>query len=347
MINNSDILIHNLPQESTQEDEPIIVVCSADDNYAMQVAVTGRSAISNLKSDRKVILFIIDGGIKDHSKQKLLTSLRSEKCEVRFLRIPGSLLGDDIEAINKSLGPDGKTIANYISIATFFRMLIPEILPMEINKAIYLDCDLIVKGDLEELWQSKLGENYILAAQDTWIRYVSDPNGLLNYQELGIPADSKYFNAGVLVLNLKKWRDDKICAKLMNYLRQNRQHIRWHDQDVLNVILAGKWGQLDPKWNFNSSSFYDYSSRSYLPWEDKESLFSENIYNNLISNAFIIHFASDKKPWTSRHCARKEDFFEYVDMTEWSGWRLTIWKRLQRRLDREFKTATRRISFRW
>ena len=325
------------------EIEPIVVVCSADDNYAMQVAVTGCSVIANLEGDSKMVLFIIDGGIKDHNKRKILTSLKSEKCEVRFLPIPDSFLGDDITTINKSLGPDGKTIAKYISIATFFRMLIPDLLPLEVKKAIYLDCDLVVRGNLEELWQVDLGENYVLAAQDTWIRSVSDPNGLLNYRELGIPSEAKYFNAGVLVINLKKWREDKICAEAMNYLRQNRKYIRWHDQDVLNPILAGKWGQLDPKWNFNAHSFYEHSSGDYLSWKDSESPFPEGVYNDLVRNPCIVHFASEKKPWNSRHTPRKEDFFQYVDMTEWSGWRLTIWRRLWRRLVYKAKTVMSRI----
>jgi len=180
----------------TASKESIVVVCSADDNYAMQVAVTGCSVIANLEGDSKMVLFIIDGGIKDHNKRKILTSLKSEKCEVRFLPTPDSLLGDDITAISKSLGPDGKTIAQYISIATFFRMLIPELLPVEIEKAIYLDCDLVVKGNLTDLWQIELGENYVLAAQDTWIRCVSDSNGLLNYRELSLPPDAKYLMPG-------------------------------------------------------------------------------------------------------------------------------------------------------
>lgn len=338
---------HSSPKSkpgTVQAIEPIVVVCSADNNYAMQVAVTGRSAIANLKDDRKIILFIIDGGIKEHNKQKILASLQSERCEVKFLSIPDTLLGSDIEAINQSLGPSGKTIAKYISIATFFRIFIPELLPMEFEKAIYLDCDLAVRGDLAELWQVELGENYVLAAQDTWIRYVSDPNGLLNYREMDIPADTKYFNAGVLVINLQKWREAETCKEAMNYLRQNRAYIRWHDQDVLNPILVGKWGELNPKWNFNVNYLYDYTLGGYLPWQEDKSIFPKEVYDDLVRNPYIVHFASEKKPWISRHCPRKEDFFKYVDMTAWSGWRLTIWRRLKPRIAKKYKAIIHKIN---
>ena len=317
---------NNLSYERTEkpfleiESQPIIVVCAADNNYAMQVAVTLRSALANLKGDRKISLLIIDGGIKNHNKQKILRSLSTEKCEVRFLPMPDSLLGDNIEEINKRLGPNGKTIAKYVSIAAFFRMLIPELLPEEIEKAIYLDCDLVVREDLEKLWEIDLGDNYLLAAQDTWIPYVSSPNGLLNYKKLGISSDSKYFNSGVLVINLKKWRTDNISTKAIDYLKQKTEYVRWHDQDVLNALLAGKWGELDPRWNCSPVSVYSYTS-----WQD--SPFSEEVYNNLIRDPYIIHYVSSAKPWTSRHTLLKEHFFEYVDMTAWSGWRFTFRRR--------------------
>lgn len=316
----------------TLKNKQIIVVCAADNNYAMQVAVTGKSALANLQGDRKILLFIIDGGITNHNKQKILKSLDSEKCQVKFLPQPDSLLGNNIEEINKRLGPDGKTIAKYVSIAAFFRLLIPEILSNELEKAIYLDCDLVVRGNLEQLWQTDLGDNYVLAAQDSWIPYVSNPNGLLNYKELKISSDSKYFNTGVLVINLKKWRTDNISARAINYLKEKTEYVRWHDQDILNALFAGQWGELDPRWNCSPSSVYGFSS-----W--KESPFTEEVYNNLIRDPCIVHYVSNKKPWTSRHTLLKEYFFEYVDMTAWSGWRLTIWRRFWLRLIYEFRKA--------
>ena len=330
--------------QSARSHQHIVVVCSADDNYAMPLAVTLRSALENFKGNSKILFYVIDGGIKKHNKQKILKSIESEKCELEFLSIHDSLSLANLKETNKSLDPDGQKIPKYLSIAAFFRIFIPELLPTDINKAIYLDCDLVVNGDLSELWQYDLGNNYILAAQDTWIPYVSAPNGLLNYQELGISADAKYFNSGVLTIDLKKWREDEICDKAINYFKHNKQYVRWPDQDVLNAILAGRWGQIDPKWNFNCSSFYDYDSGSYLAWKGEDSLFSEDIYNNLINNPAIIHFVSEKKPWTSRHSPLKEVFFKYVDRTEWAGWRLTHWRRLKRKLAIEVQTAVSKIK---
>lgn len=326
-VNNLNI---EIKPKSTAKTNPIVIVCAADNNYAMQLAVTVRSALANLHSQRQMLLFIIDGGIKNHNKQKILKSLKSEKCDVQFVAIPEFLL-KNIEEVH--LGSEGIIKkAPYISIASFYRLLIPELLSDQFEKVIYLDCDLVVRGNLEQLWQTDLGDNYLLAAQDTWIPYVSSPTGMLNYQKLGISPDLKYFNAGVLVINLKKWRNNSISDQALKYFKQNIEYVGWYDQGILNALLAGQWGELDPRWNCSPSSVYGLSS-----W--KESPFTEEIYNNLIRNPYIIHYVSNKKPWTSRHTLLKEYFFKYVDMTAWSGWRLTIWRRLWMRLIYEFRKA--------
>jgi len=338
-----DDLINERGEDIVQDLQPIVVVCASDNNYAMPLAVTMRSALENLKSDRKIFLYIIDGGISDFNKKKILKSLITEKCEAEFIQIPDSLMGNILEA-HQPMELGGKTTrAEYISIASFYRLLIPELLSDQIEKVIYLDCDLAVKGNLEQLWQTELGENYVLAVRDTWIPYVSSPAAKLNYKKLGIEADCQYFNAGVLVINVRKWRANDFSTKAINYFTQNLEHIGWYDQGLLNALLVGQWGQLDPRWNFNATSFYDYSSEGYLSWKDSDSQFPEDIYHNLVRNPYIVHFVSEKKPWTSRHTPRKEDFFEYVDRTEWSGWRLTIWRRLWCKLVYKAKTVMSRI----
>ena len=322
----NDLSSENSSQE-IRKDVPIIVVCAADDKYAMPLAVTVRSAIENLKGNYKILLFIFDGGIKNKNKQRILKSLSSEKCNIRFLSIPDELVRD-FEESHEYLRSVKGAKGPYIYIAAYYRLIISEILPEEYEKLIYLDSDLVVKGDIGQLWQTDLAENYVLAAQDTYIKYVSTSQGLLNYQELGIPVGSKYFNSGVLVINLKKWRTDEIYSKAISYLKQNKDYVRYHDQDILNALFANRWGELDPRWNLTANNCGGSS---------QESPFSEDVYNTIISDPYILHYTTEKKPWTSRHTLCKEYFFNYVDMTAWSGWRLTIWRRVWLKLIQEFK----------
>ncbi|MBR8839335.1 MAG: glycosyltransferase family 8 protein [Stigonema ocellatum SAG 48.90 = DSM 106950] len=298
--------------------EPIHVVCAADDRYSMPLAVTLRSVLENLDSERSINFFIIDGGIKQHNKKRILKSLGSKLYTIEWLQPSTELLSKMV-------------VSGHVKIASYFRLLMSHILPFQLQKVIYLDSDLIVLKNLDLLWDVDIGEAYLLACQDLGIPYVSDPYGLANYKELGIPADSKYFNAGVLVINLEKWRSENIGMKVIQYLEQNKDYIRWHDQDGLNAVLAGTWGELDPRWNQVPSIYLKYSS-----WKD--SPFLEDVYKKLSHDPFIIHFASSNKPWNSRvyHPANYL-FFQYLDLTVWSGWRYTIWRRAWNKIVKQAK----------
>jgi lipopolysaccharide biosynthesis glycosyltransferase len=300
--------------------EPIVVVCAADDRYSMPLAVTIRSALEHLRADRQMMLFILDGGIETPNKQKILQSLSSEQCEVTFISISNA----DIEGLEVLSG-----LIDHVSIASYYRLLIANFIPERFDKAIYLDCDLVVKGDLSQLWEISLGDNYALAAQDTWTHFASQ--GLLNYHQLGIAADAKYFNAGVLVINLKKWRTDRISIKAVEYLQQNRKYIQWHDQDVLNALFASRWGVLDPRWNVPVFLLFNGESvRATSP-------FTSDIYRSVIAEPYIIHYTTERKPWNSRHTHCPEHFCHYVDMTAWKGWRLTIGRLIGLKLKREVR----------
>lgn len=299
---------------------PVVIVLAADDNYSMQLSVVIRSTLENFNNRRKLIFYVIDGGIRNSSKRRILKSVSSyqNRIEIRWLEVADRLS-------NKKL-----KISGHISIATYFRLLIPELLPQQYEKVIYLDSDLIVNHDIGELWEVEIGENHLLAVQDLGIPYVSSMYGLINYKELGIPFDCKYFNAGVLVINLKKWRSENVDEKVVDYLEKNRDFVRWWDQDGLNAVLAGCWSELDLKWN-QTTVVHSYSS-----WE--ESPFSKEVYEDLIHDPYIIHFAHAEKPWNSRrYHPANELFFQYVDMTAWKGWRFSIWRRLWRRIVREIE----------
>lgn len=282
--------------------DSIVVVCAADDNYVIPLSVTLKSILVNLSNSQKITCFVIDGGIEEFNKQRILKSLDSEQIAIEWLQPTDAVL-------NKV------KVSGHVTVTTYYRLLIPDLLPQQLRKAIYLDCDLVVNEDLGRLWTIDIGDSYLLAVQDMGIREVSNPRGgLHNYQELGIPPNSKYLNAGVMIFNLEKWRTESISAQAIEYLEQNKEHVLNWDQDGVNAVLVGKWRELDPRWNQTPSI---YKCRSW-----RESPFTEDIYNNVIQQPYIIHFATAIKPW-HYYCEHpaKDLFFRYLDMTVWSGWR--------------------------
>src|SRR5262245_31380634 len=138
--------------------EPVVVL-AADENFAMPLAATVRSVLDHLASDRKLRVFVLDGGITDATKDRLVRSWSDERCQVTWLNVAPSLLGC-------------VPISGHASAANYYRILMPRLLPMDVTRAIYLDADLIVRHDLAELWECDLGERLCLAAQDCAAPYL-------------------------------------------------------------------------------------------------------------------------------------------------------------------------------
>jgi lipopolysaccharide biosynthesis glycosyltransferase len=212
------------------------------------------------------------------------------------------------------------------------RLLIPDIVPLSVQKVLYLDCDLVVRGDVAELWDTDLGDKSIFAVRDR-IGFVSSSSGLVNYRELGIPADAKYFNSGVLLINLNKWREKQTGMRVFEYVRTHRDIIQMEDQEGLNALLFADWGELDFRWNWQIPWRNYRLGRATVPWVPQTDVKS------------IVHFATSEKPWLPGcDYAEKSIFFEYLDRTPWEGWRVSWTKEVVTRVKRALREAQRRTQ---
>jgi lipopolysaccharide biosynthesis glycosyltransferase len=317
------IVTQQLPNQhdtlSSSEHDPIVLVCAADDNYAMPLAVTLRSAIEHLGAKRKLSIFIIDGGIEADNKRKIAISLHSDKVANLTWLNPSENLITDVE------------VSSYYTKAIFYRLLIPELLP-EYPKAIYLDSDVVVNADLGNLWDVEIGDHYLLAARDLYFPTILSTSCKKFLQSTGLMIN-KFFNSGVLSINLEKWRLEKTGIEVVKCISQHKLL----DQEGLNIVLKDKWQEINPQWN-QTCGIYECESWGKSP-------FTEEIFTNIVNNPFIIHFTSANKPWNSigRHPAQPL-FYYYLDLTAWSGWRFTQWNRIQRRLNREANRIWQKIS---
>ena len=288
------------------DQQPIHIVCASDETFVMPLAVMLKSLLLNARKSKKIIIYILSAGIQPDSKRMLIDSIKTAESEIRFVAV-------DLIPLQglKTSGSGGR-----ITIAAYFRLLIGSVLPDSIKKVIYLDADLAINEDIGELWDLPMGEHYLLAAQDQGERalYVSSPVGLSNYRELGIEPDCPYFNSGVLVIDMDRWRNDNIGQKIIEYIRQNPDHIRFWDQDGLNALLHHNWGKLDFRWNV-MMQMHTNSSWDAGPVKDKAT------YRRVIQHPYIIHF-NQIHPWTPYvNRPYKRVFFHYLDMTKWRGWR--------------------------
>jgi len=269
-----------------------VIVLAADDKYAMPLTVTVCSVIKNLKKYKNIQLFVMDGEITEVNKELMRKSLDSEKVSIHWVKIPDEII-DELKVLQQH---------GHYNFSVYLRLLIPKLLPPDIEKVIYLDCDMIVEDDISELWDVDIKNHVVLAVQDSYIPYLSDRSQVIDWRKLRATKESKYFSTGVLVINNKEWLKEDIYRKTVQFLQENPRPLGWPDQDALNAVLVEKWGELDWKWN-------------YIVVRDEYD-------ERLAKKASIIHIASHDKPWHyGFDKPTKKIFFKYLDMTAWSGWR--------------------------
>lgn len=251
-----------------------INVCIAcDDNYSKYAGVVISSALENAEQDDKLTFFILDSDISDDSKG-LINSLKQIKdCEINFIGIDNKLFEDYAKVKTNQ----------YISIATYYRLKLSELLP-EVDRVIYLDCDVVVNKSLSELFNSDL-EGLPIA-------------GVLDINKRMLRKNPSYVNAGMLVMDLKTIREQAIEPQFLEWTKEHIDTIKMGDQEIINEVLKGKIKILKDNWNVQSSNFVNRSSYTKAP--------------------YIIHFVSKRKPWHfGSFSYHKDYYFKYLELTPW------------------------------
>jgi lipopolysaccharide biosynthesis glycosyltransferase len=135
-----------------------------------------------------------------------------------------------------------------ISVASYYRLLGPRFLPSSLRKILYLDSDIIVRRSLSALWDTDIHDHALAAAEDP------DPLAERPWASgsgaIHIPPGSKYFNAGVMLINLDFWRRNDVPERAIAFIRNHPEKAPEHDQDALNALLVGEWIQLPATWNY-------------------------------------------------------------------------------------------------
>lgn len=269
-----------------------------DDNYIKYCSVVIASIIYN-NPNEEITFHLLSDGITNENKQKLQSWLSSYKnTSVIFYNI-------DISSFKDFPIKDA-----YINISTYFRLAMPSLLS-DIKKILYLDCDVIVNQSLKDLWDVDISGYACAGVRDR----INDSIRL--YNRLNYPLSDGYVNAGVLLINLERWRLDNIFEKSISIARKESAKLKNHDQDLINKIYHGQIKMLPFKYNLLEYYLYTedwlYMDRKYYP----------EIIEACKSPA-IVHFCMPQKPW-HYECINpyKELYYKYRAMTPWPELKLT------------------------
>jgi lipopolysaccharide biosynthesis glycosyltransferase len=269
--------------------EPVVVVCAADDRYAMPLGVMLESLSSHANPSRKIDVYIIDCGISDSARMRISGQTR---LNLHFHWRP-STRSSDI----------GDPFWGHVSGATYERLLIDEYLPDDSTYALWLDCDLLVLDDITTLFRRPLNGQTMLAVRDPFIQSVSSPFGVHNWRELGLTGDNPYFNAGVMLIDMVRWRTGQVASLAMQHIRRHGKKVYFNDQEALNAVIGTNWIALDDRWNYSANPFH---AKRQNPSDEPA----------------VIHFAGRIKPWDVPDLGAAQDlYFQHLDKTSWCGTR--------------------------
>lgn len=262
--------------------ELIPIFFTIDNNYVPFLAVALRSMIDNASTKYNYRLHIIQEDVTEENKHKL-QELSNDNFQISFYSIQRSL-SDITDRSENHLRCD------YFTMTIYFRLFLPEMFP-EYDKGIYIDSDIVVPGDISELYNIDISDNYIGACPDHSVVEVPQ---IAYYMENGIGIDKyHYINSGVLLMNLKKLREKKLSTRFLTLLKTYHFDCIAPDQDYLNAMCYGNIKYIDNCWDVMPNK-------------------SKKIIHN---NPKLIHYNLFDKPWCYDNVQYEEYFWKYAQNT--------------------------------
>ncbi|MBB4253719.1 lipopolysaccharide biosynthesis glycosyltransferase [Rhizobium anhuiense] len=273
------------------------IVFAVDAAYAVPLATALRSIAENNQSAWPLNIHVIHEGIGEEIKRLIFDSLPANSAVIQWHPIATLSFAN------------GFSTRPGVSRMTFARILLPQFLPQTCNRALYLDGDILVLTALEQLWNIDLGEAVIGAVPDYWLDNVVS----IGPSATGGPRVERYFNAGILLIDLEKWRNERITERSLEYL-DRFPTTEYSDQDALNFACDGKWKILNRAWNFQ---FEPTQAIARIALEQKLA---------------IVHFVTNVKPWKSGSLSPNVAFYDaFRSRTRFA---LTRWERARSGLKR-------------
>ncbi len=257
-----------------------IPICFAtDDNYVPFLAIAIASLLDNASKENFYRIFVLITNLKQENIEKIQI-LEKENSSIEFISLAKEL--DKIK--------DMFHLRDYYSRETYYRIFIPNLFP-QYKKVLYLDCDITVLGDVSELYNTHIHGYYVGAAQeevmqtyDVFGRYVEMADGIKR---------EDYFNAGILLINCRRWRKLHIAERFVDLLGRYKFRVV-QDEDYLNVLCKNHVKQVSLGWNKTS-----YKNEAF---NDKD--------------LKIIHWKINWRPWKYKNVLYEEYFWKYAKMTD-------------------------------
>lgn len=274
------------------------ILYTVNNGFVPQLAAGICSVCENNQAEEQIHFYVFSLGITQENKGKI------EKLAEKYGR---SISIIEIQNMNEYLDFEFDTLG--WSPVILARLFMGKILPPEVERILYMDGDTVVVGSLKELWNTDLGDHVLgMSVEPTADRNRKNALGLENYY---------YHNSGVLLVDVKKWREVKAEELLIDFYRAKEGKLFAADQDAINGALKDKIYHLLPKYNF-CNIYYQYPYRFLRKLIAPMSYFSKEEFDECVKHPVIIHYLGEERPWRRGNTHKyRDEFWKYLGMTDW------------------------------
>ena len=291
------------------------IVYVSNEGYARHLGVSICSLFDSNADEERLEVFILDTGITPDSREKLTQIARSFGRTLTFIQLKDL---EELFAVRLDTGRSAVRLdTGRFDVSTMGRLFAADLLPAGVRRVLYLDCDTVVLKPLRRLWETGLGKadgagtGYVMAA-------VQEPTIYEEVKEyLGMRKEDPYFNAGVLLIDLKRWRTEHLTDKVISYYAEIAEQSLFNDQDALNGLLKGRIRTLSPRWNFFTNYRY-FRYDTLCRMQPAYRRIPEEVFRKAKRSPAVIHYAGDERPWRAGALNYYGKAYErYLAMTPW------------------------------
>lgn len=260
----------------------LTITYATDNGYAQHVAVSLYSLYNSTKRPDSIKVYILDNNLTEFHRSNLLNTAMKFNQELEFI---------DIGDIETRL-PAGIDTAN-LSISTYCRLFVTQLLPADIDHLLYLDCDTIINDDITEIAD-------FIPTDDSWyVAGVEDTMYPCMKEGVGLTRDALYLNAGVLLINLKRWRADNVIDKFSKFINIHNNKVPHLDQGVINGVFKSGKLRLPLRYNVQAPIFAIRKRADILKFFSLDDFYDSDSIISARKKPVIIHYTSFflERPW--------------------------------------------------
>lgn len=279
------------------------ILYASDDNYAEIMGTSIVSLLENNKDEDEITIYIVQDDISKENKKKLVELVESYNRKIVIIDKPD---------IRRMLSVELKTLR--WSDSAFSRLFLKKIFGNNpsIERILYLDCDVLVIGSLEELYSTNI-DDYLGAA-------CLECMGNLHKKIIGRNPKNNYLNSGVLLLNVKRWIEEDVDSLEGEFIKKCDGKIEYVDQGVINGTISDRFKLVSPRFNLTTMA-YDMTYEEMQIYRKPSFGYSKNEWEDALANPVIIHFTTSFlsiRPWYkgSKH-PYADEWMEYHQKSPW------------------------------